>query len=85
MAAARAALELLLRGRKLDLTLTSAQPWVAEPEERLAPTGVEAIDGPLGGGLRRGHLSEIVGSRSTGRATFARHLPPRLRAVRSLR
>jgi recombination protein RecA len=70
MAAARAALELLLRGRKLDLTLTSAQPWVAEPEERLAPTGVEAIDGPLGGGLRRGHLSEIVGSRSTGRATL---------------
>ena len=67
-AAARAALETLLRARKLDLTLTSARPWVA-PEDRLAPTGIAAIDGPLGGGLRRGHLSEIVGARSTGRSS----------------
>ena len=70
MAAARAALEILLRTRKLDGTLTSARPWVAEPEDRVAPTGVPAIDEPLRGGLRRGHLSEIVGARSTGRTTI---------------
>ena len=70
MAAARAALESLLRDRKLDGTLTSARPWVDEPDDRVAPTGVPAIDGPLRGGLRRGHLSEIVGARSTGRTTL---------------
>lgn len=69
MAAARAVIETLLRDRKLDITLTSARPWVDHPEERLAPTGIPAIDGPLGGGLRRGHLSEIVGARSSGRTT----------------
>ncbi|HEY0875884.1 MAG TPA: hypothetical protein VGD94_20580 [Vicinamibacterales bacterium] len=70
MATARAALETLLRDRKLDVTLTSAKPWVSLPEDRVAPTGVPAIDDPLGGGFRRGHLSEIVGSRSTGRTTM---------------
>ena len=70
MATARAALETLLRDRKLDVTLTSAKPWVSLPEDRVAPTGVSAIDDPLGGGFRRGHLSEIVGSRSTGRTTM---------------
>ena len=70
MATARAALETLLRDRKLDVTLTSAKPWVSLPENRVAPTGVVAIDDPLGGGLRRGHLSEIVGPRSTGRTTM---------------
>jgi hypothetical protein len=33
----------------------------------LAGTGVPSIDAALGGGLRRGHLSEIVGGRSSGR------------------
>jgi len=70
MAAARAVLEGLLRDRKLDLTLTSARPWVQQPEDRVAPTGVAVIDGPLGGGLRRGQLSEIVGPRSSGRTTL---------------
>lgn len=70
MTAARAALELLLRDRKLDSTLTSARPWVAEPEERVAATGVPAVDRQLRGGLRRGHLSEIVGARSTGRTSL---------------
>jgi hypothetical protein len=70
MAAARAVLEGLLRDRKLDLTLTSVRPWVEQPEDRVAPTGVAAIDGPLGGGLRRGQLSEIVGPRSSGRTTL---------------
>jgi hypothetical protein len=70
MATARAALETLLRDRKLDVTLTSAKPWMSLPEDRVAPTGVPAIDDPLGGGFRRGHLSEIVGPRSTGRTTM---------------
>jgi recombination protein RecA len=69
MAAARAVLESLLRDRKLDRTLTSARPWIQLPDDRVAPTGVATIDGPLGGGLRRGHLSELVGSRSSGRTT----------------
>jgi hypothetical protein len=69
MATARAALESLLRDRKLDVTLTTARPWVAEPENRVAATGVAGIDVPLGGGLRRGQLSEIVGPRSAGRTT----------------
>ena len=67
--AARADLELLLRARKLDVTLTSAAGR-ALPDDRVAPTGVPALDTALGGGLRRGHLSEVVGERSTGRTTL---------------
>jgi len=37
----------------------------------LAGTGVPAIDAALGGGLRRGHLSEIMGGRSSGRTAVA--------------
>ena len=66
MTAARAELETLLRARKLDVTLTSAPSWRAPDEERLAPTGSPALDALLDGGLRRGHLSEIVGARSSG-------------------
>lgn len=69
MATARAALESLLRDRKLDVTLTTARPWMAEPEDRIAPTGMPGIDMPLGGGLRRGQVSEIVGPRSSGRTS----------------
>lgn len=69
MATARAVLESLLRERQLDVTLTTARPWMAEPEDRVAATGIHSIDGPLGGGLRRGHLSEIVGPKSSGRTT----------------
>ena len=68
MAAGLAELESLLRDRKLDVTLTSARPW-DELEDRCAPTGTAAVDAALGGGLRRGHLSEIVGPASSGRAT----------------
>ncbi len=68
--AARAELESLLRARKLDVTLTSAVSWRAVPDEALAPTGAAALDRALGGGLRRGHLSEIVGARGTGRTTL---------------
>ena len=68
-AIARADLESLLRARKLDVTLTSAAGR-AVPDDRLAPTGVPPLDAALGGGLRRGHLSEVVGERSTGRTTL---------------
>ncbi len=67
--AARAQLESLLRTRKLDVTLTSAAPWNA-PSRETAPTGVEALDRALGGGLTRGHLSEVVGPPSSGRTTL---------------
>ncbi|CAN5580710.1 hypothetical protein BH23ACI1_BH23ACI1_28870 [soil metagenome] len=66
---ARAHLESLLRTRKLDVTLTSAAPW-RERSFDAAATGMAAIDEALGGGLRRGHVSEIVGPRSSGRTTL---------------
>jgi hypothetical protein len=67
MRAARAEIESLLRARKLDVTLTSAAAWRDADEERLASTGSAAVDTALGGGLRRGHLSEVIGARSSGR------------------
>ena len=68
----RAALESLLRARKLDITLTSCDAPV--PPDRLAPTGDADLDAALGGGLRRGHLSEIVGAASSGRSTLVARL-----------
>ena len=67
MRAGRAVLEGLLRERKLDVTLTSERPWI-DPEDAAA-TGIAPIDAALRGGLRRGHLSEVVGARSSGRTT----------------
>jgi hypothetical protein len=68
---ARAHLESLLRARKLDVTLTTAGagalPRLAEDR---ASTGLASLDAQLDGGLRRGHLSEIVGPRSTGRGAL---------------
>ena len=69
-AAALAQLESLLRTRKLDVTLTTAAPWRRAGEEERASTGIPSIDASLGGGFRRGHLSEIVGARSTGRTAL---------------
>jgi hypothetical protein len=66
---ARAHLESLLRTRKLDVTLTSAGPW-REPVFDAAATGIAAVDEALGGGLRRGHVSEVVGAGSSGRMTL---------------
>ena len=66
---ARAELELLLRARKLDVTLTTSAARQPLPES-VAPTGVPRLDAALGGGLRRGHLSEITGARSTGRISL---------------
>ena len=63
----RAALESLLRARKLDVTLTSAADAPPAPPERLAPIDRVDVDTALGGGLRRGHLSEITGAPSSGR------------------
>ena len=71
MGAALESLESLLRARKLDVTLTTAAPWSETPHERLAPTGCADLDAALGGGLRRGHLSEIGGAPSSGRLTLA--------------
>jgi hypothetical protein len=69
---ALAHLETLLRVRKLDVTLTTSALWRQTREER-AQTGVPAIDAALGGGLSRGHLSEVVGPRSAGRTTVLCH------------
>ena len=66
---ARAAVESALRARKLDGTLTSAAPWQHRTADGLASTGVPALDTLLGGGFRRGHLSELVGPPSSGRTT----------------
>jgi hypothetical protein len=67
----RAALESLLRARKLDVTLTTAALWSNTPVDRLAPTGCADLDAALGGGLRRGHLSEVTGAWSSGRSSLA--------------
>ena len=76
MQTARTHLESLLKARKLDVTLTSASPLHAPAlrhdaarADDLAVTGVPALDAALGGGLPRGHLSEIVGGRSSGRTS----------------
>jgi hypothetical protein len=69
----RAALESLLRARKLDVTLTAVPGALAPPPDRVASTGCRALDAALGGGLRRGHLSEITGTASSGRTTIAVH------------
>lgn len=65
----RAALESLLRARKLDVTLTATPDSPPVPPERLAPIDRVDVDTALGGGLRRGHLSEITGAPSSGRTT----------------
>jgi hypothetical protein len=69
--AERARIEALLRVKKLEVTLMDGSPWnwrtAGAGADDLASTGVPSIDAALGGGLRRGHLSEIIGSRSSGR------------------
>ncbi len=71
MALPRAQLESLLRTRRLDRTLTTALPDVdARDESALAPSSLSVLDARLGGGFPRGQLSEIVGARSSGRASL---------------
>src|SRR5262245_1665434 len=74
MALARADLESLLRTRQLDRTLTTALP-LPEPHDdyAIAPTGVTSLDAQLGGGFPRGQVSELVGPRSSGRASLMLH------------
>src|SRR5687768_2028414 len=68
--AARAEIESLLRTRHLDRTLTSLAPWhTSRHDDDPASTGVPSLDAMLAGGFRRGHLSEIVGPRSSGRTS----------------
>src|SRR5262245_3445719 len=67
MALARASLESLLRMRRLARTLITYEGQARVPT---APTGVAALDGCLGGGFPRGHLSELVGPRSSGRMSL---------------
>jgi recombination protein RecA len=66
MPLARADLESLLRTRRLDRTLTTVSATV---QYDAAPTGVPALDAQLGGGFPRGHLSELVGPRSSARTS----------------
>ena len=79
--AVRAAVEALLRERKLDRTLTSTLPERLG-EEAVAPLDVPVLDrsiagrdGPqgnaAGGGLPRGQVSEVVGPASSGRTSVA--------------
>jgi RecA DNA recombination protein len=70
MSTARAHLESLLRARKLDVTLTTATAWQAVAGDRVATSGLAALDAALGGGVPRGHVSEITGARSSGRTTL---------------
>ena len=69
MPAALESLASLLRVRKLDVTLTSSIGHELVAPDRLALTGDAGLDALLGGGLRRGHLSEITGAPSSGRTT----------------
>lgn len=60
-----------LRARRLDRTLTTALPTPdSRDEQAVGPTGLASLDHRLGGGLPRGHLSEIVGPRSSGRTSL---------------
>ena len=68
--AARAAVEALLRARKLDRTLTSTLPERLR-EDAAAPIGTDALDRALSGGVPRGQVSEVVGPASSGRTSVA--------------
>jgi recA bacterial DNA recombination protein len=71
MSLARADLESLLRARSLDRTLTTALALLdSRDDTAVAPTGITALDASLGGGFPRGHLSELVGLRSSGRTSI---------------
>jgi hypothetical protein len=70
----RVSLESLLRARRLDRTLTSALAPTPHDEYALGSTGVAPLDAALEGGFPRGQLSEIVGSRSSGRASLLMRL-----------
>lgn len=68
--AARAAVEALLKERKLDRTLTSSLPERLG-EDAVAAFGTDTLDRALSGGLPRGQVSEVVGPSSSGRTSVA--------------
>lgn len=68
MNSARAHVESLLRAKQLDRTLSPS--WAPDLAERTSATGVVELDRALGGGLPHGHVSEVVGPRSSGRMGF---------------
>ncbi|MEW6321409.1 MAG: hypothetical protein AB1635_10010 [Acidobacteriota bacterium] len=68
--ATKAALEALLRDRKLDRTLIGHLS-AASADEAGSPLALPALDARLLGGLPRGQLSEIAGAASTGRTSLA--------------
>src|SRR5687767_7862575 len=68
--AVRAAVEALLRERKLDRTLTSTLPERLG-EDAVAPLDTDALDRALAGGVPRGQVSEVVGPASSGRTSVA--------------
>jgi hypothetical protein len=78
MPLARADLESLLRTRRLDRTLTTAIAAPAPDDPALATqsaaSGVTRLDAHLHGGFPRGQLSELVGPRSSGRASLTHQL-----------
>jgi recombination protein RecA len=63
-------LEALLRARQLDHTVTPFWPPEASVDDAvgwMVPTGITTIDACLHGGFPRGHLSQCIGPRSSGR------------------
>lgn len=68
--AARAAVEALLKEKKLDRTLTSTLPERLG-EDAVAPLDSAVLDRGLAGGLPRGQVSEVVGPASSGRTSVA--------------
>ena len=68
---ALAVLELALRERKLDRTLTTALPPLERADAGAhLPFDIAALDDALRGGLPRGQLSEMTGPQSSGRTTL---------------
>ena len=65
--ATRADLESILRARRLDRTLTTS---LLPVDRDAASSGLTALDAPLGGGFPRGHVSELIGARSSGRTSL---------------
>jgi hypothetical protein len=66
---ALADLESVLRAHKLDRTLPNGLAPPAD-DRSFAQSAISLLDQQLGGGLPRGQISEIVGSRSSGRTAL---------------
>src|SRR6201987_4760455 len=66
---ARVDLESLLHTKNLDRTLTRPESGL-RPDLEYASTGHAGLDARLQGGIPRGHVSELVGPRSSGRTAL---------------